>query len=264
MADVFEDWQKEMTDSQGRRLWVDRICGHKPDAPWIPEPPEGSFAAMRPLSMWDVRLRLFRTIFDTPNLDWLLLTKRPENISRMIADGMNRAWGVPQRQSPFAQWMEDWLTHYKVPANVWLGTSVEDQKTAEERIPHLLKVPAAVRFLSVEPLLGPVNLSDWIGHGIDWVIIGGESGPGARHCNVEWIRDIVNQCRNAGVKVFVKQLGANARELGEAIGNTGFVANPQLKLRDPKGGDMSEWPEDLRVREVPTPGLFDDANGEGD
>jgi len=137
--------------------------------------------------------------------------------------------------------------------NVWLGVSCEDQARANERIPLLLETPATVRFVSAEPLLGPIDLTrlTW-GNGdfcnalrrdsyrggldserLDWVIVGGESGPGARPCDVEWIRSIVRQCREAGTACFVKQLGS------------------RLGLRDPKGGDCSEWPEDLRVRETP-------------
>jgi len=101
--------------------------------------------------------------------------------------------------------------------NVWLGVSVEDQKTANERIPLLLQTPAALRFVSVEPILGPVDL---IGPGyfrdpkfnqagglvgLDWVIVGGESGPNAKPCEIGWIEDVVGQCTMAGVPVFVKQ-----------------------------------------------------------
>jgi protein gp37 len=132
--------------------------------------------------------------------------------------------------------------------NVWLGTSVEDQRAADERIPHLLQTPAAVRFLSVEPLLGPVDLD---APGYDWVIVGGESGPGARPCDVAWIRSIVEQCKAAGVPAFVKQMGAR---LIEADG-CGMHRLPdgryRIPLRDPKGGDPAEWPEDLRVRQFP-------------
>ena len=154
--------------------------------------------------------------------------------------------------------------------NVWLGVSVEDQQRADERIPHLLAVPAAVRFLSVEPLLGPVdlriplarfvepghtlhgadglNVNTLCGVGggspipaLDWVIVGGESGPGARPCDVAWIRRVVEDCREAGVPCFVKQFGANAVRGGTS-----------LNLREPKGGDPMEWFHDLRVREFPT------------
>lgn len=98
--------------------------------------------------------------------------------------------------------------------NVWLGVSVEDQETADERIPLLLRTPAAVRFVSAEPLLGPVDFrfTNGLVHGVDaadyllgWVIVGGESGPKARPCDVEWIRDIVRQCQAEKVPVFVKQ-----------------------------------------------------------
>jgi protein gp37 len=157
--------------------------------------------------------------------------------------------------------------------NVWLGTSVEDQQRADARIPHLLKCPAAVRFLSVEPLLGAVSIGEIKSEGvcyaplegyldddprIHWVIVGGESGPGARPCNVEWIRNIVGQCKAAGVPVFVKQLGADPVEPVLGMEATRQVNQPfmgsgwaHLKLDDPKGGDPSEWPEDLRVREFP-------------
>ena len=155
--------------------------------------------------------------------------------------------------------------------NVWLGVSVEDQQRADERIPHLLLVPAAVRFLSVEPILGPVDLNagpvgdalsecdecgttargdcdfcQGLGR-ISWVIVGGEGGPGARPCSVEWIRSIVRQCRAAGVPVFVKQLGARPYfHDGMRLSDVQL-----LRLHNRKGGDPSEWPEDLRVREWP-------------
>ncbi len=128
-------------------------------------------------------------------------------------------------------------------ANVWLGVSVENRANLH-RIATLRATPAAVRFLSLEPLLedlGTLELS-----GIDQVIIGGESGPGARPCDINWIRNIIAQCRNAGVAVFVKQLGAKAYP-----GRLGTGRMPCLGLKDRKGGDMSEWPEDLRIREFP-------------
>ena len=167
--------------------------------------------------------------------------------------------------------------------NVWIGVSAEDQQRADERIPHLLRCPAAVRFLSAEPLLGPVRLSDeWLrcpggaeyGHGfsrtvvhadgccanaarVDWTIVGGESGPGARLMDLAWARSIVAQCKSAAVPVFVKQLGAAACDARNGIAGA-QLSIPQeaaglvsLRLRDRKGGDMSEWPEDLRIREFP-------------
>jgi protein gp37 len=151
--------------------------------------------------------------------------------------------------------------------NVHLGVSVENQDAADERIPLLIGTPASVRFLSIEPLLGPVSLR-WMNawpenaprtamnlaagstdhldglRRLDWVIVGGESGPGARPCELAWIRSIVEQCKAAGVPCFVKQLGANpVRQTEEdALWNIGVSR---------KGAKMSEWPVDLRVREFP-------------
>lgn len=161
-------------------------------------------------------------------------------------------------------------------ANVWVGVSVEDQRAADERIPHLLATPAALRFLSCEPLLGPVDLSGscrpW-GEGgasaqllsrIGWVIVGGESGAQARPCDLRWIASLVAQCKAASVPVFVKQLGAvpmepeddwryrartrllNARNRDRVPAD--FVP---LKLDDAKGGWMAEWPAELQVRQFP-------------
>jgi protein gp37 len=160
--------------------------------------------------------------------------------------------------------------------NVWLGVSVEDQKRADERIPLLLQTPAAVRFLSCEPLLGPINLHFGRSEGLptenepcrerhwllDWVIVGGESGPGARPCNIDWIRDIVRQCKAASVPCFVKQVGSQPYEVVEnnvfeAIGTENapprksHYESRNLKLIDKKGGNPSEWPADLRIREFP-------------
>lgn len=148
--------------------------------------------------------------------------------------------------------------------NVWLGTSVEDQQRADERIPHLTGCHAAVRFLSCEPLLGEIDLHCL--DRIDWVIVGGESGGGARPCNVQWIRSIVRQCRTAGVACFVKQMGSRielpndtAREWGRdgdvlswESDDVHYQGEEKIaRLEDHKGGDPSEWPEDLRVREFP-------------
>lgn len=157
-----------------------------------------------------------------------------------------------------------------VPPNIWLGVSVENQACADQRIPNLLGIPAT-RFLSVEPLLEPVNLRGAFGDlepRIHWVIVGGESGPGARPCDVEWIRSVVTQCKAFGVPVFVKQLGAKPYQrcanCGKHIGAHvpgGFVdacgpahrelVAQMMRIRHSKGGDMAEWPADLQVREFP-------------
>ncbi len=186
--------------------------------------------------------------------------------------------------------------------NVHLGVSVESQQYADERIPHLLRCPAAVRFLSVEPQIGPVSLErffteagplddrDWPDctcegesapcavcdergpkSPIDWVIQGGESGPGARPFDLAWARLIRDQCRAAGVPYFLKQLGARAsdpvnglagarlkvpeegRDMDLVLRNVLWIGGALIlrRLKDPHGGDMSEWPEDLRVRQFP-------------
>jgi protein gp37 len=143
-------------------------------------------------------------------LDFLLLTKRPELwYSRMSAVTVIDS-------SMTGQMCRDWIDH-DPPNNVWLGVSVEDQRRSDERIPELLRIPAEVRFLSVEPLLEPIDLRLTYGVGItqnantvrgdeiSWIICGGESGPKRRNCGVEAIEDVVRQCAAAGVKCFVKQ-----------------------------------------------------------
>lgn len=189
----------------------------------------------------------------------------------------------------------------KLFPQVQLGVSIDDQRTADERIPLLLQTPAAVRFVSAEPLLGLVDLSRWfqfydegksfarlnepVAHvvpkgqdkALNLVIVGGESGPGARPCDLAWIRSIVEQCQAAGVKVFVKQWGSYpvmgyyeaqdwCDERGWEFGDDGEWTcvgwderdgqpPPSVKVRvplkDKKGGDPAEWPADLRVRELP-------------
>lgn len=158
--------------------------------------------------------------------------------------------------------------------NLWLGTSTENQKYADERIPLLLQTPAAVRWVSAEPLLGPIDLATpfrmregvkqdalYGSDGIRWVVAGGESGPKARPCNIEWIRSLIAQCKAAGVPIFVKQLGAkpylhkqnsiNIQKPGISIRGASFEIESSIQLNDPKGGDPAEWPADLRVREYP-------------
>lgn len=136
---------------------------------------------------------LWRLIWATPALDWLLLTKRPQNIVKMLPNHTGRPWPYP---------------------NVWLGTTVENQEEAVRRIPHLLDVPATIKFLSCEPLLGPIRFSDVPGFNRVslslnnwWVIAGGESGPGARVTNPAWARSLRDQCAIPGVPFFWKQNG---------------------------------------------------------
>jgi protein gp37 len=133
------------------------------------------------------RTRLWQLIENTPNLDWLLLTKRPQNIERLVP------------------WHSDW------PANIWLGTSVENQTLAEKRLPFLLRIPAAVRFLSCEPLLGQLDLRSWFKkkglHPIDWIIAGGESGGSSRPMHPDWVVNLLSQCQRFDIPFHFKQWG---------------------------------------------------------
>jgi protein gp37 len=169
---------------------------------------------------------------ETPRHTYQILTKRPERM-------MEAACSL------------------KTLPNVWLGVSVENQKAADDRIPLLRQTPAAIRFLSCEPLLEEVEIYRWLDKGfgapvprgqrspsIDWVIVGGESGPGARPCDIDWIRSIVAQCRDAEVACFVKQVGPNC------FGKNRWGALYKLPVTG-KGGDPEEWPEDVRVRQYP-------------
>jgi protein gp37 len=301
--------------------------------------------------------RMFAVFACRPDVSFQVLTKRPDRLAAYVGGpdrrhtvwdacaelldiGIGRLGGAGLRD--FVNRVD--ANHHLDPLwplpNVHLGTSVEDQRRADERVPHLLRAPAAVRFLSCEPLLGPVDVSKWLrqtshyhlclcvsgalknndfagltddggnpldaaqakaelqalrGKGINlvpsggcdnfdpyehgcrghenprihWLICGGESGPGARPMNVEWAKSLVAQCKAAGVPAFVKQLGANvvthgctgpgehwprddwAGELVELPG--GQSLGWRVRLRDRKGGSPAEWPEDLRVRDFPTP-----------
>lgn len=234
-----------------------------------------------------------KLIHGCSSLDFLLLTKRPENFFPLI----QTVWRT-NTYTQVGQWTADWVENANPPENIWIGVSVEDQQRADERIPALLGIPARVRFLSVEPLLGPLDLqasrllacqnhgacfpqdgrrliidSTEGGmaaecvcsrlNGIHWVIVGGESGPGARPCHMDWIRSVANQCRSANTPCFVKQLGADPRHdyEGEGVELLGPVTAPAtirinngpLNLKDHKGGNPTEWPADLQIRQFPTP-----------
>lgn len=266
--------------------------------------------------------RVFAVMALCPQHTFQVLTKRPERMAkylRTIADAgsesdiFDHLWDVAgcivgghAADKAFS------AIEWPLP-NVWLGTSVEDQDAADERIPHLLRCPAAIRFLSCEPLLGAVEMGPfldgddlskcekcgYVNHidafdccgadegklfcnqcgaegdhwatendRIDWVIVGGESGKGARPCNIDWIRSIVSQCRDAGTACFVKQLGERPVMDEEAFyaetepwrksllfagrwkgqtddGVIGFSGHNK------KGDKPHEWPADLRVREMP-------------
>lgn len=261
--------------------------------------------------------RVFAVTARCPQHQFLMLTKRAERMRDYMTDGQSAARRISEIS-------KGTLIRWPLP-NVWAGASVEDQARADERIPILLDTSAALRFISAEPLLGPVDISQWLGeaqHGteerrergvqgrhvwvagdrpvgadladaqqprevdadsrsrdqatasggrtaevnrgilqrerqdyledrpwstLDWIICGGESGPGARPCDVAWVRSLVAQCKAAGVACFVKQLGGNPAPIRIEAGSV----KERLFLRDGKGGDPSEWPADLCVREWP-------------
>ncbi len=169
---------------------------------------------------------LLKLIHDTPNLDWLLLTKRPGSWRDRMCAAMQHVdsmWlsGKSER-SDLAKWIGGWIECCEphrgmalLPSNVWVGTTVENQEMADKRIPLLLDIPAKIRFLSVEPMLEPVDLeyscfngSDSFGTmpGIHWVICGGESGANKRPFSIEWARDLRDQCGGGRVPFFMKQV----------------------------------------------------------
>jgi len=184
--------------------------------------------------------QVIETAYQAKQHVFQILTKRPERMRDVLT---RSAW-----------WNND------TPPNIWLGTSTENQETANERIPHLLDCPAAVRFVSAEPLLGPVNLAEYLScdcvaagragwepgpvqqrelcqacggfpfrDSIDWVIVGGESGPGARPMKPDWVRSIRDECQAAGVSFFMKQMGG--------------YPSKRAAIRD--------IPTDLQIREMP-------------
>jgi protein gp37 len=234
--------------------------------------------------------KVFAVMALCPQHTFQILTKRPERMQRymtylgnrddLIADHALRLSGWPKNAAPGrTKERRDAIMHrVRNPSEwkgLWLGTSVEDQARADERIPLLRKTPVATRFLSCEPLLGPLNIREHlvgqeepgrVGNATGWtppidlVIIGGESGPRARPFNVSWARSLIEQCRGTDAVPFVKQLGR--RPYWDRLNGCGKW--PELtrinldgkqvdavSLKDKKGGDMAEWAEDLRVRELP-------------
>jgi protein gp37 len=214
--------------------------------------------------------RAFAVMALTPWHTYQVLTKRPERMLQYFTeDFAAREVAIMDRLSEFKRspgwstWLQDAERFLPLP-NVWLGTTVESQAMADKRIPLLIRTPAASRFLSCEPLLEEIYLElgrprffgDYPATLPDWVIIGGESGPKARPCQIDWIRSLVQQCRAAGVAPFVKQLGELSVERAKITSFDGIERDPTgliptPGIRDRKGGNIDEWPEDLRVREFP-------------
>jgi protein gp37 len=255
---------------------------------------------------------VFGVMASCPQHTFQVLTKRPDRMRRWFD------WVQQPRSCAVDAWVQHcagqhtdrirlhplkgtYLCYPWPLPNVWLGVSVEDQRAADERIPELLHTPAAVRFLSCEPLLGPVDLTRlqggvsigehvdlcvdalagryaaaWHGRktvpdrplaqlgagGISWVIVGGESGPGARPCDVAWVRSLVAQCGAAGVPAFTKQLGSHIVASGAAqygwpidtapgLTSDTTVVPTRIRVQDRAGRDPAEWPHDLRVQQFP-------------
>ena len=157
----------------------------------------------RGLSAW--RDRLWDLVEATPNLDWLLLTKRPHLVQRLTR------WNL-------------W------PDNVWVGTTVENQRFAHKRVRFLVDVPCKYRFLSCEPLLGPVDLSAWIDE-LHWVIAGGESGAGARPSHPDWVRSLREQCTDGDVAFHFKQWGNWAPSPGGQTELSGAVSFTRMSKK---------------------------------
>jgi len=168
--------------------------------------------------------RLFGVMACTQRHCYQVLTKRPARMRDFIL-GCQRGADEMCRSFPWS--------------NVWLGVTVEDQARAEERIPILQDTPAAVRWLSIEPQLEPIDLRGML-DGVHWVVCGGESGPRARPFHLEWALDIIDVCDQAGVAAYFKQGGANCWWEGKP-----------LRLKDSKGGDLSEFPVGPWPREFP-------------
>lgn len=176
---------------------------------------------------------VLRIAIKTPWHTFQFLTKRAERMQKLVTAAQ-----------------EHW--ERKFESHMWFGVSVEDQPRVDERIPLLLQTPAALKFLSVEPQLGDVFLQAHLlgTNRIDWVICGGESGPGARPFDLAWAEALLMQCKAAGVPFFMKQIGSKPIASG-ALHGFATTVFPETFLRNRKGGDPAEWPERLRVREFP-------------
>lgn len=231
---------------------------------------------------WEVIAKVFNVMAATPWHTYQVLTKRPGRMAHFaerIWPELGGDWEPLKLRAADDVWPnrvpgETW-PGTAWPSNIWAGSSVETQKYAP-RLDCLVRVPAKVRFVSVEPMLGPVDLEPWLTpcwlgadprqtetdepqRLIDWVVCGGESGPGARPMDLNWARQLLVQCKAAGVPFFMKQIGRRPLWDGKSSAPADHVYLERLDaggwqldlLRDPKGGDPSEWPEDLRVREIP-------------
>lgn len=273
LADVFEDWDGAILNHNGEILFRSTDDGsyRGQNTPAV----EMNLSPHEQATMNDMRRDLFAIIDSTPWLDWQLLTKRPKNVRRM--------W--PQLGFPDAG-VPGTLGRRPRLSNVWIGTSISNQQTADVMLPELLKLRdlTPCLFVSAEPLLGPIVLADILKlfpidppmlwgkdtqgqSSISWIIIGGESGPHARPCDVAWIRSLVQQCQAAGVPCFVKQMGERLAVANDSASEwprhgdewetvpadymPRFQGERVTLRMAHKGGEIADWPHDLRVRQFP-------------
>jgi protein gp37 len=214
LADVFEHWDGQMADVKGQPISLVTSLGRV-----------GPVMESRPYTLDDARKRLWSLIRQCPNLHFQILTKRPENIRLMLPPGR---WD-----------------------NIWLGVSVESAEylwrldALQDANQSHVQVP--VLFVSIEPLLEPINFGATL-EGMDWAILGGESGPDARPFDLVWARSIREQCLRSHCPLFIKQVGSRP---DDSAAVTELARMPLTVIQHRKGGEIDEWPPDLRIREWP-------------
>lgn len=227
-APTFEDVTRFAGRTAVAARWPDLAGRPRAGKPWLDGLPRLIFVS-------DMSDSLSRSI----SFEYLL-----DEIVAVAAEGegARHQWlWLTKRASRMASF-SSWLSGRGVPwpENLWAGTSITNRKSTA-RIDHLLRVgtEGTTRFLSVEPQVEPIDLRPWLS-GIDWVIQGGESGRGARPFDLAWARHLIDQCRAAGVPIFIKQLGSSVVASGR-----------EARFDDAHAGDWAEWPEGLRVRQMP-------------
>lgn len=244
-CDPFEDWQGPLVNYWGRRLWYCRSCG--------PLKVHDHFVCfehqqkLKHYRMWQYRNRFFRLIDVTPSLDWILVTKRPENVMGM--------WTTAMDYDPRQDDVPPQFRH-----NAWLGISFHDQDSFDKRVGDCVEQMRRLRditpvlFLEAMPLTGAVEVPRALFEEglVDWITIGGEAGY--TPCDLEWVHRLIEQADEHRVPVYVCQLGSRPRFDGKPY----LVVDPYGSRRWPSrfGEDVSEWPSWARRQEVPKPGEF--------
>lgn len=230
-ADTFEDVTTFPGRMEEATRWADLTGTDRPEKPWLNGYPRLIFVS----DMSD-------SLSSTVEFDYL----ESEIIANVTSDlGSRHHWlwltKRPDRMAKFSRWLEE--SGRPWPSNLWAGTSITSQNTTS-RIRHLLRVgnDSTIRFLSVEPQYEFIDLTPWLPD-LDWIIQGGESGHGANAFDIDWAHSVIRDCRTHGVPYFLKQLGAVVRS-----NESGLTFN------DGHAGDWSEWPDSLKVRQIPSIG----------